>query len=369
MMNHIDEGTIHAWIDGALDATQSREIEVHVAQCSVCAAAVAEARGFVAGASRILLALDDVPAGVTPKRAPVARRQWRAAPWVTGIAAAFVLAIGITTWSRDQGATDREMALSTDSAVPMAPPTIQTPASVPPPSSPAVVTEADRRTKTEAPPPKYADVASDRKKMSAANVAPQTGGANALRRDAAAGATAGGVAGSALSSVTVTSAAPARVPVSLDEVRVSRAAESPKGATGEAMDVRALGARQALPDSTRERLAVPLRLAGCYSVRRDEAEQKGLVSQLSERASATAKRAAAAPAPTRAKADYIAPLPPTIVRLDTARKRAGYAVLAATSDSLIGFWSEIGSDSASVDLLVRGEFVVSRVNRVECPER
>src|SRR3954466_11940832 len=98
-MNHIDAGTIHAWIDGALDATQSREIEAHVAECSVCAAAVAEERGMVAGASRILLALDDVPAGGTPKRAPARapvapRRQWRAAPWVTGIAAALILAVG-----------------------------------------------------------------------------------------------------------------------------------------------------------------------------------------------------------------------------------------------------------------------------------
>src|SRR5437867_13411292 len=107
-MNHIDVGTIHAWLDGALDTAQAREVETHVAECSECAAAVAEERGMVAGASRILLALDDVPAGVTPKRAPVApRRQWRAAPWVTGIAAALILAVGVTTWNR--GGVKKEM--------------------------------------------------------------------------------------------------------------------------------------------------------------------------------------------------------------------------------------------------------------------
>jgi hypothetical protein len=57
-----------------------------------------------------------------------------------------------------------------------------------------------------------------------------------------------------------------------------------------------------------------------------------------------------------------------MVRLDTARTRAGYAVLAATADSLIGFWSAISRDSASVDLLVRGEFVVTTKNRVACPK-
>lgn len=338
-MNHIDEGTIHAWIDGALDATQSREIEVHVAQCSVCAAAVAEARGFVAGASRILLALDDVPAGVTPRRAPAPRRQWRAAPWVTGIAAALVLAVGVTTWQRNGGVS--EMVRSTDSAVPMAPKAIQTPASEP--SAPAAAAVAELRKKAEAPPQAAAE-ARDRKQMSAANVAPQR----------------------------VESAMRARV--SLDEGRGARPAESPKLAAGEAGDVRALGARQAVSDSTRERLERLERLAGlagCYSMQKD-AEQKaapGLVSQLSERAAGVAKRAVAAPAPASARAVYIVPAPPAIVRLDTARKRAGYVVLAATSDSLIGFWSEIGSDSASVDLLIRGEFVVARMNRVTCPER
>src|SRR5690242_7330430 len=66
-MQHPEEGTIHAWLDGALDAEESARVEQHVAECAACANAVAEARGFVAGASRILAALDDVPAGVVPR--------------------------------------------------------------------------------------------------------------------------------------------------------------------------------------------------------------------------------------------------------------------------------------------------------------
>jgi hypothetical protein len=64
---HLEEGTIHAWIDGALDAEESARVEQHVAECATCANAVAEARGLVAGASRILAALDDVPSGVLPR--------------------------------------------------------------------------------------------------------------------------------------------------------------------------------------------------------------------------------------------------------------------------------------------------------------
>ena len=65
-MRHPDEGQIHAWLDGALDPATADGLEAHVAACPDCAAAVAEARGLIAGASRILLALDDVPSGVIP---------------------------------------------------------------------------------------------------------------------------------------------------------------------------------------------------------------------------------------------------------------------------------------------------------------
>ena len=66
---HLDEGTIHAWLDGALDAEEAARVEQHAAECAVCAASIAEARGLVAGASRILTALDGVPGGVVPKTA------------------------------------------------------------------------------------------------------------------------------------------------------------------------------------------------------------------------------------------------------------------------------------------------------------
>lgn len=69
-MQHLDEGTIHAWLDGALDDAEAARVEQHVDGCDSCAAAVAEARGLIAASSRILTALDDVPSDVLPAHMP-----------------------------------------------------------------------------------------------------------------------------------------------------------------------------------------------------------------------------------------------------------------------------------------------------------
>jgi anti-sigma factor RsiW len=69
-MQHLDEGTIHAWLDGQLPRDEAHQVEAHVAECRECADAVAEARGLIAASSRILTALDSVPGEVVPKQAP-----------------------------------------------------------------------------------------------------------------------------------------------------------------------------------------------------------------------------------------------------------------------------------------------------------
>ena len=89
-MQHPDEGTIHSWLDGALPVDEAARVESHIAECPECAAAVAEARGFIAASSRILTALDDAPRGVIPA-VPVRRRDnrvaWRAAAGLLIVAA------------------------------------------------------------------------------------------------------------------------------------------------------------------------------------------------------------------------------------------------------------------------------------------
>lgn len=94
-----DEGLIHSWLDGQLPPDEAARVEQLLATDAEWAAAAAEARGLVAATSRILNALDHVPAGVVPKgtATPVARRLLRQLPWWTKMAAAVVLVAGAST--------------------------------------------------------------------------------------------------------------------------------------------------------------------------------------------------------------------------------------------------------------------------------
>jgi anti-sigma factor RsiW len=131
-MQHLDEGTIHSWLDGALSADEAARAEAHVAQCAECATAVAEARGFIAASSRILTALDTVPRGVIPL-APRARTRnwpaWRAAAAVVVVALGSLVVLKRTGPGESQ--QDRAESVSPISA-PLA-------ATQPPADSPAGV--------------------------------------------------------------------------------------------------------------------------------------------------------------------------------------------------------------------------------------
>jgi len=138
-MQHPDEGMIHSWLDGALSADEAALVETHVKECPQCAAAVAEARGFIAGASRILTALDNAPRGVIPVAAPKKRIDplvWRVAATV------LVVAVGTLAVLRNRGsneqAADRDtlsqrrasVAASVSTPVPTPVPTAPGPAAV-----------------------------------------------------------------------------------------------------------------------------------------------------------------------------------------------------------------------------------------------
>ncbi|HJQ11240.1 MAG TPA: zf-HC2 domain-containing protein [Gemmatimonadaceae bacterium] len=97
-MQHLDEGIIHAWLDGALAPDEAARAEAHVKDCPQCRAAVAEARGFIAASSRILTALDNVPRGVIP----VAARKNRVQPWMLRVAATVLVLAGATALVLEQ---------------------------------------------------------------------------------------------------------------------------------------------------------------------------------------------------------------------------------------------------------------------------
>ncbi len=127
---HPDEGTIHAWLDDALDSGDASRIALHVESCAECADRVAEARGLIAGASRVVRLLDDEPAPMlapatvpaTPK--PISR--WlRVTPARAAIAATLIVAAGLTL-TRDKvavesAATFADSAMSMTSGPPSAP--------------------------------------------------------------------------------------------------------------------------------------------------------------------------------------------------------------------------------------------------------
>ncbi|MEX0908602.1 MAG: zf-HC2 domain-containing protein [Gemmatimonadaceae bacterium] len=72
MTQHPEEGTLHAYIDGELSPAETVALEQHVGECALCAAALAEARGFVAAASRVITTLDAAPSSAAKPAAPVA---------------------------------------------------------------------------------------------------------------------------------------------------------------------------------------------------------------------------------------------------------------------------------------------------------
>ena len=93
---HVDEGTVHAWLDGQLSPEEAARVEAHVGGCETCSGLVAEARGHIAAATRIVNALDGVPTQVSPQ----ARRRSR--QWQLRLAAAIVvMAVGTAVLLRE----------------------------------------------------------------------------------------------------------------------------------------------------------------------------------------------------------------------------------------------------------------------------
>ena len=120
-MQHLEEGTIHAWLDGALTPLDAEQVLKHAAECAACAAMVAEARGMIAGAARIVSTLDDVPGGVLPNRATATAKAssvWsrlRLTPGRAALAATILLAVSTTLTLRSTSSSSSPSRV--DSAV------------------------------------------------------------------------------------------------------------------------------------------------------------------------------------------------------------------------------------------------------------
>lgn len=367
-MTHIEEGTIHAWLDGVLGAEEAAAVESHVRGCARCAEAVAEARGLVAASSRILGALDDVPGGVILNPAPAKKHQriWRAAPWVTGIAAVLMAAVVLRTGYEVR----REVPFIAVEKVSSAQPEL-----VVDTAAEAVRPRTQASQVVASPPaaarPSRAVVGS----ASAGTGAP--GGAGAVARPAP------------------SSDAPAESRKAAGEARgretredYARAGEVSRRQRAQPADAAVTSAplgqapvqppmvevpmpqRSALIDMPTvrpidpQRDAVPVfALAGCYRVTTEA--RPALTLGVASEASRMRARGAAPAAPSEVRVPN-----QIVVRLDSLAGRPGWFIVReARSDSSVGWWYRVNADSARVDLLTSGIALVAGRDRIACPER
>ena len=66
-MSHLDEGTLHALLDGELDLKEVSEIQMHLGSCVACGSRLQEVKQFLAEADRLVGALE-IPSAAPPSR-------------------------------------------------------------------------------------------------------------------------------------------------------------------------------------------------------------------------------------------------------------------------------------------------------------
>ena len=107
-MSHVDEGTLHAYIDGELSPDERQAVENHLSQCATCRASLAEERALLDRASAVLGAARPVERPAPPFEQ--VRRASKPSPWRVrrsiAWAASIVLAIGLGYSLRDSVAPE-----------------------------------------------------------------------------------------------------------------------------------------------------------------------------------------------------------------------------------------------------------------------
>src|SRR5258705_8341733 len=67
-MSHLDEGTLHAMLDGELEPNDVAEIQAHLASCSSCGLRLREVREFLDEADRLIASVEMDGAAAAPMR-------------------------------------------------------------------------------------------------------------------------------------------------------------------------------------------------------------------------------------------------------------------------------------------------------------
>ena len=69
-MSHLDEGTLHALLDGELDIAEVREIQTHLGTCAACDSRLQDVKQFLAEADRLVGALETPSGAHRPRYEP-----------------------------------------------------------------------------------------------------------------------------------------------------------------------------------------------------------------------------------------------------------------------------------------------------------
>ena len=100
-MSHVDDGTLHAYLDGELSPAEVQGVEAHLAQCPACRGRLDEERALITRAGELLALAAPPDRELPPFRAgdlkPPTRLWWKVRlplAW----AATLVLALGIGTY-------------------------------------------------------------------------------------------------------------------------------------------------------------------------------------------------------------------------------------------------------------------------------
>ncbi len=102
-MSHVDEGTLHTYLDGELSEGQRREVEAHLSSCVECQARLEQVTALGQRVSELMAELEpgplqapawrDIEARAAARRARMPRRSWvrPSLAWAASIAIAFAV--------------------------------------------------------------------------------------------------------------------------------------------------------------------------------------------------------------------------------------------------------------------------------------